>query len=184
MHRPSVRAWVPRYGSVRSLVCVALVGVVVLRAREPLRETLATALSVDPATAWLGVLVALGLLAVAVLAVEVRRQARPFPAFLTPDVRDEFLRQRVPPRLLFAAYVALLGAGGYVALFARTSFFSRLDGALLVVRRLLATGDPGAFSLIALGQGALFVAGAVAFAHAADRVLVAGARAVIARRRE
>lgn len=182
MNRPSVTAWVPRYGTVRSLVLFALVAVVVWRAGPDLRETLSTALGTSPTTAGRTVAALLWLLLAAVLALEYRRQTRPFPRFLTPDVRAKFLEQRVPTRVLFAGYVGLLVVGGYVALFARATFFARLDGALLVVRRLLATGDPGAFSLSALGYGVLFVVGAVGFAHAADRVLVAGARAVIARR--
>ncbi|WP_255196785.1 hypothetical protein [Halorarius litoreus] len=180
MYRPNLTAWVPRYGTVRSFVLVALLAIVVWRAEAPLRETVATALSVGESTAWTGTLVALSLLAVVVFAVEYRRQTRRTPAFFTPDVRAKFYEQRVPPRALFAAYVLLLVAGSYVALFAREVFFTRLDNALLVVRRLVTTGDPGAFSLSALGYGVLFVVGALAFAHATDRVLVAGWRKLIA----
>lgn len=183
MYRPSVSAWVPRYGTVRSLVLFALLVVVAWRADPDLRDTLATAAGITPATAGRALAVLLWCSLAAVLAVEYRRQTRPFPSFLTPDVRAKFLEQRVPTRLLFAGYLVLLAAGGYVALFARGPFFARLDGALLVVRRVVTTGDPGAFSPSAVGYGVLFVCGAVAFAHAADRVLVAGARAVIARRR-
>lgn len=183
MYRPNVTAWVPRYGTVRSLVLFALLAVVAWRAGPGLRETLSTALGIAPTTAGRAVAAVLWLALAVVLVAEYRRQTRPFPRFLTPDVRAKFLEQRVPTRVLFAGYVLLLVGGGYVALFAREPFFARLDGALLVVRRLLATGAPGAFSVSALGYGVLFVAGAVAFAHAADRVLVAGARAVIARRR-
>lgn len=182
MYRPSLSAWVPRYGTVRSLVLFGLLAVVAWRAGPHLRETLAAAVGVAPATAGRALAVLLWLSLAAVLVVEYRRQTRPFPAFLTPDVREKFLEQRVPTSVLFAGYVGLLVVGGYVALFAREAFFARLDGALLVVRRLLATGDPGRFSVAAVGYGVLFVVGAVAFAHAADRVLVAGARAVIARR--
>lgn len=182
MYRPSLDAWVPRYGTVRSLVVLGLLAVVVWRAEAAFRETLTTALDVDGPTAWTGVLAALALLAGVVLAVEYRRQTRLRPKFYTPDVRAKFFEQRVPTRALFAGYLALLVAGGYVALFARDVFFTRLDGALLVVRRLLATGDPGAFSLEALGYGTLFVLGAVAFAHAADRVFVAAWRKLIADR--
>lgn len=182
MYRPNVSVWVPRYGTVRSLVLFGLFTVVVSRADEDLRETLAAATGIDPTTVGRGIAVGLWLLLGVVLAVEYRRQTRSFPSFLTPDVRGHFLRQRVPARLHFAAYVALLVAGGYVALFARDRFFVALDGGLLVVRRVLATGDPGSFSLENLGHGVLFVAAAVAFAHAADRVFVAGVRAVLAHR--
>ena len=180
MRRPSLQAWAPRYGTVRSLVVYLLLVVVVWRAEGPLRETLATTAGVDGQFAWLGVVLVLALLLVAVLAVEYRRQTRSATAFYTSDVRAKFYEQQVPTRALFAAYVLLLVAGGYVALFARDVFFARLDGALLVVRRLVSTGDPGVFSLEALGYGVLFVVGAVAFAHAADRVLVAGWRKFIA----
>lgn len=180
MFTPSLPAWVPRYGTVRSLVVYLLLAVVVWRAEAPLRETLVTATGVDSATAWYGVLAVLGLLLVAILVVEYRRQTKPRPKFFTPDVRAKFFEQQVPTRVLFAAYVLLLVGGGYVALFARNTFFARLDNALLVVRRLVTTGDPGAFSLEALGYGVLFVVGAVAFAHAADRVFVAGWRKLIA----
>lgn len=179
MHRPNLEAWVPRYGTVRSLVVVGLLAVIVWRAEAALRET-AVALGVDESTAWTGVLVALSMLGVAVLAVEYRRQTQRVPSFYTPDVRATFFEQHVPTRLLFAGYVTLLVAGGYVALFARDVFFDRLDNALLVVRRLVTTGDPGAFSLDALGYGVLFVVGAVAFAHAADRVVIATWRKFIA----
>lgn len=182
MHRPEVTAWVPRYGTVRSLVLFALLAVVVWRAEDALRETLSTAFGVSGATAWTVTRVALGALLVAVLAVEYRRQTRSVTSFVAGDVREKFLEGQVPARALFAAYVALLAGGGYVALFARDVFFARLDNALLVVRRLVTTGDPGPFSLAALGYGVLFVLGAVAFAHAADRVLVAAARRVIAGR--
>lgn len=182
MYRPSLSAWVPRYGTVRSLVGFALLVVVVWRADAALRETLTTALGVDEATASACILVVVGLGLVAVLGVEYRRQTKPRPKFFTPDVRAKYVEQRVPTRALFTGYVLLLVGGGYVALFARDVFFARLDNALLVVRRLLTSGDPGAFSLSALGYGVLFVVGAVAFAHAADRVLVAGLRKLIAER--
>lgn len=172
--------WVPRYGTVRSLVLYGLFAVVVWRADAELRETLAV-LGLDPATVGRGLAVGLWLLLAAVLAYEYRRQTRPLPSFLTNHVRQQYLDQRVPERLKFATYVGLLVAGGYVALFARAAFFARLDDGLLVVRRLLTAGHPGSFSLVNLGWGLLFVAGAVAFAHAADRVLVAGVRAALAR---
>jgi hypothetical protein len=180
MRRPTLQAWAPRYGTIRSLVVYLLLVVVVWRAEAPLRATLATTLGLDGATAWSGVLALLGLLLVVVLAVEYRRQTASATAFYTSDVRATFFEQQVPTRALFVAYVLLLVTGGYVALFARDVFFARLDGALLVVRRLVTTGNPGTFSVEAFGYGALFVVGAVAFAHAADRVLVAGWRKVIA----
>lgn len=181
MRRPNLEAWAPRYGTIRSLVVYLLLVVVVWRAEAPLRET-AAALGVDRTTAWTGVLALLGLLFLVVLGFEYRRQTESATAFYTRDVRAKFFEQQVPTRALFAGYVLLLVAGGYVALFARGTFFTRLDNALLVVRRLLTSGDPGSFSLAALGYGLLFVVGAVAFAHAADRVLVAAWRKLVADR--
>lgn len=181
MYRPEVSVWVPRYGTVRSLVGYGLVALVVWRADAAIRETLDAVAGVDPASTARGLAVGLWLLLGVVLAYEYRRQTRPRPSFITAHVRQHYLQQRVPERAKFATYVALLVAGGYVALFAREPFFSRLDDALLVVRRLLTTGDPGAVSLANLGYGVAFVAGALAFAHAADRVLVAGVRAALAR---
>lgn len=181
MNRRNVSAWVPRYGTVRSLVIVGLLALVVSRADPALRETLAAA-GVSAAVAGRAVAAGLWLLVGLTVVVEYRRQTSQFPSFLTPDVRTHFLRQRVPTQALFAAYVALLVAGGYVALFAREQFFAGLDGALLVVERLITTGGPGAFSFTSLAYGTLFVVGALAFAHAADRVVVASLRAAIARR--
>lgn len=173
--------WVPRYGTVRSLVLYGLFAVVVWRADADLRETVVAVGGPDPATVGQALAVGLWLLLAGVFAYEYRRQTRPFPSFLTAHVRQHYLHQRVPARVKFGTYVALLVAGGYVALFARATFFARLDDGLLVVRRLATAGAPGSFSVANLGYGLLFVAGAVAFAHAADRVLVAGARAALAR---
>lgn len=181
MHRPEVSVWVPRYGTVRSLVLYGLFAAVVWRADAAVRETMAAVGGPGPRTVGQGLAVGLWLLLAGVLAYEYRRQTRPHPSFLTAHVRQHYLHQRVPARVKFGTYVALLVAGGYVATFARATFFARLDDGLLVVRRLLTAGDPGAFSLVNLGYGVLFVAGALAFSHAADRVLIAGARAVLAR---
>jgi hypothetical protein len=180
MARRQFDAWVPRYGTVRSFVLFGLFVVVVAHAGADAHRTVATATGVQTGAVARTFAVGLWLLLTAVVALELRRQTRPFPSFIARDVREQFLSQRVPQRALFAAYVLLLLASGYVAVFARPRFFAALDGGLLVVRRLVETGDPGAFSLAKLGYGLAFVVGSVAVAHAADRVLVAGARALIA----
>ncbi|MFC7177292.1 hypothetical protein [Halosegnis marinus] len=151
--------------------------------RGPLRETLVAVAGVDPGTAETVLLAFLVVVGLAVVAVEVRRQARGEPEFTLKAARQAYLESRVPARPMFGAYVLLLVAGTYVALFARETFFARLDNALLVVRRVAESGDPGAFSADALAFGAAFVVAAVTVAHAADRVLVAALRRVLASRR-
>lgn len=183
MDRPSHAAWTPRYGTVRALVCYGLLLVVAVHGWAPLRATVVALSGVAADTAetlLLGVLVALGIVLVAR---ETRRQTRPEPAFTLRAARQKYLESRVPRRPLFAVYLGLLAAGSYVALFARNTFFARLDNALLVVRRVARSGDPGAFSVDALLFGAAFVVGTVAVAHAADRLAVAGLRWGLARRR-
>lgn len=183
MDRRRHAAWTPRYGTVRAFVLYGLLLVVVLRGAAPLRETLVAVAGVAPDTAETALLAFLGVVGLAVVVVEVRRQARSEPAFTLNAAREAYLESRVPTRALFGAYVLLLVAGTYVALFARETFFARLDNALLVVRRLAESGDPGAFSIEALVFGTAFVVAAVAVAHAADRVLVAGFRRVLANHR-
>lgn len=183
MDRPSHAAWTPRYGTVRALVCYGLLVVVAVHGWTSLRATVVAVSDVVADTAdmlLVGVLTSLG---VALVAYETRRQTRPEPAFTLRAARQKYLESRVPRRPLFAAYLGLLVAGAYVALFARDVFFARLDNALLVVRRVAESGQPGAFSLDALVFGAAFVVGTVAVAHAADRLAVAGLRWGLARRR-
>jgi len=175
-------AWVPRNGTIRSLVLYALFAVVVDRAGADAHRTVATATGVDTGTVATAFAVVLWLLLAVVLVVEYRRQTRPFPSFVAPEVRDQFLRQRVPRRALLGAYVLLLLAGLFVAVFARPRFFGVLDNGLRVVRRVVRSGDPGSFSVVNLGYGVAFVVCSLAVAHAADRVLVAGARKLVERR--
>ena len=175
-------AWTPRFGTVRALVLYGLLALVVRRGDAAFRETLRTVFGVSEATADQAVFWALVVVGL-VVAVETRRQARSEPTFTLKAARQKYLESRVPTRALFAGYLILLAASGYVALFARDVFFARLDNALLVVRRVAESGDPGSFSVEALVFGAAFVVGAVAFAHAADRVLLAGIRKLVAARR-
>lgn len=177
MDRPSHAAWTPRYGTVRALVCYGLLVIVAVHGWTSLR---ATVVADTAETLLVGVLIGLG---IALVAYETRRQTRPEPAFTLRAARQKYLESRVPRRPLFAAYLGLLAGGGYVALFARDVFFARLDNALLVVRRVAESGQPGAFSVDALAFGAAFVVGTVAVAHAADRLAVAGLRWGLARRR-
>ncbi|MFB6117565.1 hypothetical protein [Halosegnis sp.] len=176
-------AWTPRFGTVRAIVLYGLLALVVRRGNAAFRETLTTVVGVDAAMAggilfW--TLVAVGL---AVLTVETYRQTRTRQAFTLKAARQKYLESFVPARVRFGVYLLLLAAGGYVALFARSVFFERLDNALLVVRRVARSGDPGAFSVEALAFGAAFVLGSLAVAHAADRVLVAGIRKLLASRK-
>ena len=175
-------AWTPRFGTVRALVLYGLLALVVRRGDAAFRETLRTVFGVSEATADQAVFWALVVVGL-VVAVETRRQARSEPTFTLKAARQKYLESRVPTRALFAGYLILLAASGYVALFARDVFFARLDNALLVVRRVAESDDPGSFSVEALVFGAAFVVGAVAFAHAADRVLLAGIRKLVAARR-
>ena len=176
-------AWTPRFGTVRAFVLYGLFALVVRRGDAAFRTTIQTVFGVDGATADQALFWALVVVGLLVVAVETRRQARAEPAFTLKAARQKYLESRVPTRVLFAGYLLLLAASGYVALFARDVFFTRLDDALLVVRRVAESGDPGSFSVEALGFGAAFVVGAVAFAHAADRVLLAGLRKLVALRR-
>jgi hypothetical protein len=175
--------WTPRFGTVRALVLYGLLALVVRRGDAAFRETLRTVFGVSGATADQALFWALVVVGLLVVAVETRRQARSEPTFTLKAARQKYLESRVPTRALFAGYLILLAASSYVALFARDVFFARLDNALLVVRRVAESGDPGSFSVEALGFGAAFVVGAVAFAHAADRVLMAGLRKLVAARR-
>ena len=175
-------AWTPRFGTVRAFVLYGLLALVVRRGDAAFRETLRTVFGVSEATADQAVFWALVVVGL-VVAVETRRQAGSEPTFTLKAARQKYLESRVPTPALFAGYLILLAASGYVALFARDVFFARLDNALLVVRRVAESGDPGSFSVEALVFGAAFVVGAVAFAHAADRVLLAGIRKLVAARR-
>lgn len=183
MARRSHAAWTPRYGTVRALTLYGLLVVVAAHGSAPLRATLVALLAVDAGTAELVLLAVVAVVGLLVVAHEVRRQTRAEPEFTLKAARQKYLESRVPTRPLFALYALLFVGGGYVALFARDTFFSRLDNALLVVRRVARSGDPGAFSVDALLFGTAFVVGALAVAHATDRILVAGLRKAIASRR-
>ena len=183
MDRPTHAAWTPRYGTVRAFVCYGLLLVVTVYGWASLRATVVAVVGVGANTAGTLLVALLAAVGVVLVAYETRRQTRAEPEFTLRAARQEYLESRVPRRPLFAAYLGLLVAGAYVAVFARDTFFSRLDNALLVVRRVARSGDPGFFSVDALLFGAAFVVGTVAVAHAIDRLLVAGLRKAIASRR-
>lgn len=176
-------AWTPRYGTVRAFTLYGLLLGVAVHGSDSLRATLVALFSIDLEAAGTALVTTLALVGVVVVVYEVRRQTRTEPEFTLKAARQKYLESRVPTRPLFVAYILLLIAGGYVVVFARDVFFSRLDNALLVVRRVAQSGDPGVFSVDAFLFGTAFVVGAVAVAHAMDRILVAGIRKAVASRR-
>lgn len=180
---PGVSTYYPRYGTVRSLLWFGLFYLAVGRATGAVVETLrAVDPSADPALVRLGMAASLWIVLAAVAVGELRRQARGNPEeFLARQVLVEFADQHRPAAREHVGWLLAALAGGAVARLARERFFGALDDALLVGRRLAEQGTLGPFSRMNLAWGVAFLAGFALVAHAADRVVVGGAREAIYR---
>lgn len=181
MRPPGVEVYYPRYGTVRSLVLFALFYLVIAHATTAFVETLRTVApgveSTPLSVVMAGVLwIVLGL----VVALEARRQTRGNPeTFVARQVLVKFLEQHRPTWREHLGW--LLGAvvGVAVVRVGWTRFFSTLENALLVGKRLAERGDFGQFSIANLAWGVGFVLGFVLLAVAADRFLTGLAREIL-----
>lgn len=173
----------PRYGTVRSLVLFALFYLVIAHATTAFVETLRTVAPGVESTP-LGVVMAgvLWLVLGLVVPLEARRQTRGNPEmFVARQVLVKFLDQHRPTWLEHLGW--LLGAvvGAAVVRVGWTRFFSTLENALLVGKRLAERGELGQFSIANLAWGVGFVLGFVLLAVAADRFLTGLVRELLYR---
>lgn len=181
MRPPGVEVYYPRYGTVRSLVLFALFYLVIAHATTAIVETLRTVAPGVESTP-LSVVMAgvLWLVLGVIVGLEVRRQIRDNPeTFVARQVLVKFLEQHRPTVRGHLGW--LLGAvvGVAVVRVGWTRFFSTLENALLVGKRLAERGDLGQFSVANLAWGVGFVLGFVLLAVAADRFLTGLARELL-----
>lgn len=181
MRPPGVEVYYPRYGTVRSLLLFVLFYLLIANATAAIVETFGT-VAPDVESTHLGLVMAgvLWLVLGLVVTLEARRQTRGNPeTFVARQVLVKFLDQHRPTWLEHLGW--LLGAvvGAAVVRVGWTRFFSTLENALLVGKRLAERGELGQFSIANLAWGVGFVLGFVLLAVAADRFLIGLSRELL-----
>lgn len=172
----------PEYGHLEAVIAFGLVALVVDRATPVLAGPLAALAGTTPARVRLGFAGLLWITLFTAVLVSARRQRRGrAPEFRARDVLVKFLEQNRVDRDRYVVHAVGASLGGVVVALGYTRFVDALDGAIVIVRRVVA-GDPvGSAALASIAAGVAFFGGLVLFAIGLDRFLVDLAREALYR---
>jgi hypothetical protein len=182
MERPSFTVRYPEYGHLEATIALGLFALVVSRATPVLAGPLSGAVGTTPARVRLGFAALLWLGLAVAAGVSYRRQRRGrAPEFGARDVLVTFLDQHRPDPVRHAVHgvVALFGLVIVVVGYGR--FVDALDGAIVIIRRLVAGVPVSSAAVTSVAWGVVFLAGLVGLAVGGDRFLVGLAREALYR---
>jgi hypothetical protein len=182
MERPSFTVHYPEYGHLEAAIAFGLFVLVVHRATPVLAGPLAEATGATTPTVRLAFAAALWVALAIALAVSAVRQRRGrAPEFAARDVLVTFLEQHRPDPARHAVHGAAALGGLVIVAVGYGRFVDALDGAIVVLRRLVAGAPPGSAALTSVAWGVVFLAGLVGLAVGGDRFLVGLAREALYR---